>query len=417
MYALIDCNNFFASCERVFNPSLNNKPVVVLSNNDGCVIARSNEAKKLGIPMGAPAFQFEALLERYNVAIYSTNFALYSDMSRRVMSILSNYSPLQEVYSIDECFLDLSGILEDLQKYGVKMREHVFKWTGIPISIGIAPTKSLAKVANRIAKKFPEKTNNVYVIDTESKREKALKWIDAEDIWGIGRRNAKKLYAINVFKGIEFTELSEAWVLKNMTITGLNLQRDLKGIPTIEMDISEKKKSIATTRTFEKEYRSFDEVKERVVTFTMLCAEKLRMQHSLCNSLMVFIETARFKESEEFYSNSMLIKLPFPTSSSLELVKFAEETVQKIFKNHKNYKRAGVILLDFVSEKSYQASLFFNSNPKHKKLMEAIDRVNHKYGSNLIRLASQDKRTYKMKQQHLSRAYTTKFDEILEVSL
>lgn len=417
MYALIDCNNFFASCERVFNPSLNNKPVVVLSNNDGCVIARSNEAKKLGIPMGAPAFQFEALFERYNVAIYSTNFALYSDMSRRVMSILSNYSPLQEVYSIDECFLDLSGILEDLQKYGIKMREHVFKWTGIPISIGIAPTKSLAKVANRIAKKFPEKTNNVYVIDTESKREKALKWIDAEDIWGIGRRNAKKLYAINVFKGIEFTELSEAWVLKNMTITGLNLQRDLKGIPTIEMDISEKKKSIATTRTFEKEYRSFDEVKERVVTFTMLCAEKLRMQHSLCNSLMVFIETARFKESEEFYSNSMLIKLPFPTSSSLELVKFAEETVQKIFKNHKNYKRAGVILLDFVSEKSYQASLFFNSNPKHKKLMEAIDRVNHKYGSNLIRLASQDKRTYKMKQQHLSRAYTTKFDEILEVSL
>lgn len=417
MYALIDCNNFFASCERVFNPSLNNKPVVVLSNNDGCVIARSNEAKKLGIPMGAPAFQFEALFERHDVAIYSTNFALYSDMSRRVMSILSNYSPLQEIYSIDECFLDLSGILEDLQKYGIKMRKHVFKWIGIPISIGIAPTKSLAKVANRIAKKFPEKTNNVYVIDTESKREKALKWIDVEDIWGVGRRNAKKLYAINVFKGVEFTELSEAWVLKNMTITGLNLQRDLKGIPSIEMDMSEKKKSIATTRTFEKEYRSFDEVKERVVTFTMLCAEKLRMQHSLCNSLMVFIETARFKESEEFYSNSMLIKLPFPTSSSLELVKFAEEAVQKIYKNHKSYKRAGVVLVDFVSEKSYQTSLFFNSNPKHKKLMEAMDRVNHKYGSNLIRLASQDKGTYKMKQQHLSRAYTTKIDEILEVSL
>lgn len=417
MYALIDCNNFYASCERVFNPLLNGRPVVVLSNNDGCVIARSNEAKEIGIPMGAPAFQYEALFDRYNVAVYSTNFALYGDMSRRVMSILSEYSPLQEIYSVDECFLDLSGILEDLQKYGLKMREHVLKWTGIPIGVGIAPTKALAKLANRIAKKFPDKTNNVYVIDTELKREKALKWINVEDIWGIGRRNAKKLYAVNVFKGIEFTELSEAWVLKNMTITGLNLQKDLKGIPSIGLDIDEKKKSIATTRTFEKEYRTFDEVKERVITFTMLCAEKLRMQGSLCNSMMVFIETARFKETEEFYSNSVLVKLPFPTSSSLELVKFAEEAVRKIFKSHKNYKRAGVVLMDFVSEKAYQPSLFFNSNPKHRELMKAMDRINQKYGLNLIRLASQDKRTYKMKQQHLSRAYTTNINEILEVSL
>ena len=195
MFSLIDCNNFYASCERVFNPSLNGKPIVVLSNNDGCVIARSNEAKKLGIPMGAPAFQYQSVFRRQGVKVFSANFHLYGDMSRRVMNILSTYSPTTEIYSIDECFLSLQGMNIDLHQYGVQMTKQVAKWTGIPISVGTAPTKSLAKVANRIAKKFPEITKSSYVIDSEEKRIKALKWLPIEDVWGIGIQYAKKLYA------------------------------------------------------------------------------------------------------------------------------------------------------------------------------------------------------------------------------
>ncbi|HKM45599.1 MAG TPA: Y-family DNA polymerase [Dysgonamonadaceae bacterium] len=417
MYALIDCNNFYASCERVFNPTLIGMPVVVLSNNDGCVIARSNEAKAIGIPMGAPAFEYEHLFRRYKVRVFSANFPLYGDMSRRVMSLLSNYSPHQEIYSIDECFLNLEGINVDLQKYGLEMKARIEKGTGIPISIGTAPTKALAKLANRIAKKFPNETGGSYVIDTEEKRIKALKWLKVEDIWGVGRRNAKKLYAIGVYKAIDFVNLSEAWVRKNMTITGLNLQKDLKGIPTIEMVEPEKKKSIGTSRTFETDLRSFDEVRERITTFTSMSAEKLREQNSFCKRLIVFIGTNPFKEHETQYYPSIQIKLPFPTNSTLELVKFAHEGLKQIFKKNHYYKRGGVLLTDFVDASVYQPSLFFNSDPKHKKLMEVIDKLNDKYHRDVVRLASQDERKHKMKQAHLSQHYTTDINEILTVEV
>lgn len=417
MYALIDCNNFYASCERVFNPTLIGMPVVVLSNNDGCVIARSNEAKAIGIPMGAPAFEYEHLFRRYKVKVFSANFPLYGDMSRRVMSLLSNYSPHQEIYSIDECFLNLEGINVDLQKYGLEMKARIEKGTGIPISIGTAPTKALAKLANRIAKKFPNETGGSYVIDTEEKRIKALKWLKVEDIWGVGRRNAKKLYAIGAYKAIDFVNLSEAWVRKNMTITGLNLQKDLKGIPTIEMVEPEKKKSIGTSRTFETDLRSFDEVRERITTFTSMSAEKLREQNSFCKRLIVFIGTNPFKEHETQYYLSIQIKLPFPTNSTLEMVKFANEGLKQIFKNNLYYKRGGVLLTDFVDASVYQPSLFFNSDPKHKKLMEVIDKLNDKYHRDVVRLASQDERKHKMKQAHLSPHYTTDINEILTVEV
>ncbi|WP_019540551.1 Y-family DNA polymerase [Proteiniphilum acetatigenes] len=414
MFALVDCNNFYASCERVFNPSLNDKPVVVLSNNDGCVIARSNEAKALGIPMGAPAFEYDLLFRRHNVKVFSANFSLYGDMSARVMNILSNYSPMQEIHSIDECFLDLIGIDVDYREYGLKMREHILKWTGIPIGVGIAPTKALCKVANRIAKKFPQ-LGGVHVIDTEEKRIKALKWLDVSDVWGIGRRNAKKLYAIGVKTAYDFTLLPESWVMKHMTITGIRLQKDLKGIPSIEMELPEKKQSIATTRSFDKEYRSFDEMRERITTFTSLGAEKLRAQNSMCKRLMVFIETNRFKDEDNFYSNSIVVKIPFPTSSTLEINKFAVTGLKSIFREHRNYKRAGVVLMDFVDTSEYQPDLFLNSNPKHTKLMQSIDKLNKKYGQQLIRLGSQDKKVHKMKQERLSRAFTTNINEIIEV--
>ena len=415
MYALIDCNNFYASCERVFDPSLNGKPIVVLSNNDGCVIARSNEAKKLGIPMGAPAFQYQPVFRTHNVKVFSANFHLYGDMSHRVMNILSTYSPTTEIYSIDECFLTLHGMKIDFHAYGKEMVDKVTKWTGIPISVGIAPTKALAKVANRIAKKFPETTDNVYVIDSEEKRVKALNWLPVEDVWGIGRQNAKKLYAKGIKKALQFTNLSESWVLKYMTVVGLRLQKDLKGIPTIEMEFLEKKKSISTTRTFDRDYDTFDEVKERVITFTSLSADKLRKQNSLCNRLSLFVETNRFKDTETYYYKSIQLKLPFSTSSSLELASFAIMGLKNIFRTNLHYKKAGVTLSNFVDADCHQPSLFFNSNPKHQELMKVMDRINDAAHSNVIRLASMDKKTFKMRQEHLSPAYTTNIKDVLEV--
>jgi len=230
MFALVDCNNFYASCERVFNPSLNGKPVVVLSNNDGCVIARSNEAKALGIPMGAAAFEFKKLFEKNNVYIFSSNYALYGDMSSRVMNILTNYTPEIEIYSIDEAFLKFDGFeLFDLNELGTTIKKTVTKGTGIPISIGFANSKALAKVANRISKKFPERTKGCYIIDTEEKRIKALKWLAIEDVWGIGRRYAYKLKGKGIKNAYEFTQLPDAWVKKHMTIQGLRLKKDLEG--------------------------------------------------------------------------------------------------------------------------------------------------------------------------------------------
>ena len=416
MIALIDCNNFYASCERVFDPSLEGKPVVVLSNNDGCVIARSNEAKELGIPMGAPAFRFEPVFKQNKVHVFSANFPLYGDMSRRVMRILGNYSPRQEVYSIDECFLDLAGIDTNLKTYGQQIREQVLRWTGIPVSVGIAPTKALAKAANRIAKKFPLQTGNVHVIDSDKKRQKALKWLDIEDVWGIGRRSAKKLKDMGVEKAIDFAEMPESRVLKFMTITGVRLLKELNGISAIDSDFTEKHKSISNTRTFEKNYTAFDEVKERVVTFAALSAEKLRNQHSMCQRLIVFVETNRFSRHEDFYANSVQMKLPYPTSSSLEIVKFAVKGLKHIFREGLHYKRAGVILIDFVDDNAYQPSLFFNSNPKHKQLMTQVDGINGKYGKQIVRLAAQDNDPLRKRQQHLTKEYTTDIRDILQVT-
>jgi DNA polymerase V len=416
MYALIDCNNFYASCERVFNPSLVGKPVVILSNNDGCVIARSNEAKAVGVPMGAPAFEYRYLFERQGVAVFSANFALYGDMSKRVMTILSDYAPVQEIYSIDECFLDLSNMPVDLREHGLKMRKQVLQWTGIPVSVGIAPTKALAKVANNIAKKFTERTGGSYVIDTEEKRINALKWLAVEDVWGIGRRNAKKLHARGVKTAYDFSLLSRSLVMNTMTIVGARLHDELNGIPMLEMEPMELKQSIATTRTFENEYWKYDEVKERVCTFAVSCAQKLRQQHSLCTKVEVFIQSSRFREGDAQYANSVVVKLPFPTSSSIEIVNFAVQGLDIIFKRDIGYKRAGVVLMEFVPDNEYQPSLFFNSDPKHARLMQAVDKLNDKYGTK-VRLAAMDKRTHKMHQEKLSPQYTTNLKDIIQVKL
>jgi DNA polymerase V len=420
MFALIDCNNFYASCERVFRPDLNEKPIVVLSNNDGCVIARSNEAKKVGIPMGAPAFEYEKHFKQHNVNVFSANFVLYGDMSNRVMTILSDYSPDMEIYSIDECFLKLDGFEKyfNLQKHGEEMRYKVMKWTGIPISVGIAPTKALSKLANRIAKKFPEKTKGVYIIDSEEKRTKALKWIKIEDVWGIGRQLSKRLNAQNVYTAYDFTQLSDNWVKNNLAIVGLRLKHDLQGIPILDLEEAQPKKNIATTRSFESNYTEFEHLNERISTFASSCAEKLRKQNSCCNSLMVFIHTNGHRKDLPQYNRNIVIKLPFPTNSSIELAKFASQGLKRIFKQGFAYKKAGVIVQDFTPETVTQTTLFESRNERHFPLMQAIDKLNKSYGQQKIRLASQDlKRVWKMKQEKLSPRYTTSLSEIITINV
>ncbi len=416
MFALVDCNNFYASCERVFRPDLEGKAVVVLSNNDGCVIARSNEAKALGIPMGAPAYQYKSTFEAQDIAVFSTNFSLYGDMSSRVMEILGQYTPNMEIYSIDEAFLQFNGYdYFDLQEIGKKMHCQVRQWTGIPISIGFAPTKALAKVANHIAKKFPKETGGIYSIDSEEKRIKALKWLKIGDVWGIGRRHRKRMEAINIKTAYDFTQLAENWVRKNMSIIGWRLQQELLGKSMLKLEEVQTQKSIACTRTFEKNYTDFDLIRERIVSFTTTCSRKLREQKTSCQAIHIFLYTNYHREDQAQYRGHTTIKLPFPTNSSLELVKFATEALLQIYKEGYEYKRAGVVMLDIQADKGLQMQLFDNRNPKHIPLMKTIDQINRKMGEQKLRLGIQDSERWKMKQERRSPRYTTEWEEIMVV--
>lgn len=419
MFALVDCNNFYASCERVFNPNLREQPIVVLSNNDGCVIARSNEAKAAGIPMGAPAFKFKQQFEQHKINVFSSNFALYGDMSARIMSILSKYAPEIEIYSIDEAFLKWSGFDQfDLDRYGCKMRQEVYKSTGIPVSVGVAPTKVLAKVANRIAKKFSDRLGGVYVIDTEDKRKKALKWLKIEDVWGIGRQHAKRLKTKGVTTAYEFVQLSDDWVRKNFAVVGLRLKKELNGESVLDLEVIQRKKSIATTRTFEKNYTDLASIQERVTTFAATCAEKLRKQQSCCNAVLVYVHTNGFRSDLPQYNRSILIQTEHPSNSSIAIVKDALKGLQSIFIEGYAYKKAGVVVMDLIPSNQKQLNLFSTENPKHQLLMTAMDRLNNRIGQKKVKLAGQDqKRTWKMKQEKISARYTTQIEEVITVKV
>lgn len=417
MFALVDCNNFYVSCERVFRPDLNGQPVVVLSNNDGCAIARSNEAKTLGIPMGAPAFEYEELFKKHQVKVFSANFALYGDMSQRVMQLLAEYCDDMEIYSIDEAFLELKGFDEQqLSDLGKTIRRRILKCTGIPISIGIAPTKALAKIANRIAKKFPNETNSTHIINSEEKRIKALKWTKVEDVWGIGGAHSQRLKKMGVTNALHFSLLSDEFVRKQMTIVGLRLKHDLMGIPTLKIDEIKDKKNIATTRSFDGNFTELHQLEERVSTFAVSCAEKLRRQNDCCNTMMVFLHTNGHRQDLPQYSKNILVKLPFPTNSAIELSRFALEALGKIFKTGYHYKKAGVIVMDLTPDKNEQVRLFENRNQKHIPLMAAMDKLNARYGQQKLRLAKQASgRIWRMKQEQLSPGYTTRLSDIITV--
>lgn len=419
MFALVDCNNFYASCERVFQPQFNGKPVAILSNNDGCVISRSDEAKALGLPMGAPAFKYETFFKEHNVKVFSSNYPLYGDMSERVMRILEQFTPDVEVYSIDEAFLQFKGFDNyDFNDYGLQIRQRVLKWTGIPTCVGVAPTKALSKVANKIARKFPKQTQGVYVIDTEEKRIKALKWLKIEDVWGIGYGNAKKLKLKQVITAYDFTLLSDDWVKSNLAIVGLRLKNELLGVSNLALDEPiTSKKAIATTRSFEGTLTNFDDLRERLATFAISASEKLRKQQSCCNMLYVFVKNNKHnKIGETYQSASTIVHLPYPTDSSLTLSKHAIEGLARIYKKGLHYKKAGVVLMGLVPNNQRQLNLFVEENPKHQKLMITIDTFNKNYGDLKIRLGQQDlKRTWKMRQERLSPKFTTNINEILTV--
>jgi DNA polymerase V len=416
MFALVDCNNFYASCERVFNPSLQHKPIVILSNNDGCIISRSDEAKELGIPMGAPIFKYRKLLNTHNVQILSSNYSLYGDMSSRVMSILKQFTPDIQVYSIDESFLKLDGFENyDLPNYGVIIKDRILKWTGIPTCVGIAPTKALSKVANKIARKYPVETNGVYVIDSEIKITNALKWTKIKDIWGIGSKLSNRLSMKGCKNAYDFTQLPESWVKSNMSVVESRLQRDLLGIPTLNLEVQKSKKSIATTRTFEKPLFDIESIKERISTFSFVSGEKLRRQKSHCHMIIILLRSNSFREDLKQHYATKVISLPYPTNSSLVLSNYAIKAIESVFKKGIAYKKAGIILTGLVPSNNYQLNIFDWENSNHQPLMNAIDKINYKF-SNKIKLANQDlKKTWKMKQDYLSPNYTTNLQDIIKV--
>ncbi len=411
MYALVDCNNFFVSCERVFDSSLEGKPVIVLSNNDGCAIARSNEAKKLGIKMGANFFEIEQLVDKHHVRVFSTNFVLYADMAIRVKSLLAKFCPEIEDYSIDEAFLDFTGFdYCDLKSYCRGIAETIKQGTGIPVSVGIAPTKTLAKVANKFAKKYAG-YNSVCLIDSEDKRVKSLQNTEIGDVWGIGRRHTERLTAMGVKTAYEFTLLSRAWVRKHMTVVGERTWCELHGEACIALEtVQPDKQTIMVSRSFGTMISDMQVLSEAVSNYAAMCSAKLRKQKSGAQSLLVFIDTNQFREDLPQYHRHIIMKLPVATNSTSEIIHHALSGLNKIYQPGYHYKKAGVMVMDICSQYEIQTNLFDPiDRGKHNKIMEAYDKLNSRYGRNTIRYAVMgDGKRWKIKQERLSPCYTTR---------
>jgi DNA polymerase V len=413
MIALVDCNNFYVSCERVFRPELNGKPVVVLSNNDGCIISRSNEAKKLGIKMGEPAFKRDDFLKANGVHCFSSNYKLYGDMSQRVMDTLRESAPEIEVYSIDEAFLNLNEI-PNLQSFVKELRIKVYRNTGIPVSIGAGTTKSIAKIANKEAKQ----NDGTLLIDNELQLKDILMNTPVQKVWGIGRNYQKLLLRYQVETAWQFTQLNSAWVKKNMSVVGHRIQRELSGEPCIEIELAPPaKKVIATTRAFGKKLKDKELIREAVSTHAIRCAEKLRKQHSAANLLTVFIHTDPFNPNEKMYYKSQTIILPLASNSNAFLVKAASKALDAIFLTGLLYKKVGVIVEGIVPENQLQGNLFFEEDRlKMNKVSVVTDMINRKYGRDTLKLAAQGSgKEWKLRQEKLSKGYTTNFNDIIQI--
>ncbi len=417
-YAMVDCNNFYVSCERVFDPRLEDKPVVVLSNNDGCVIARSNEAKALGIGMGEPAYKREAFFAAHGVAVFSSNYTLYGDMSERVFQTLCRFSSDVERYSIDECFLLLHGKRHDtLVNLAHEIRRTVFQWTGLPVCVGLAHTKTLAKVANRLAKKRPE-SNGVQLLEGHPQIERELADLDVGDVWGIGRRNAKKLHAQGVHTALDLTRRPQDWVRKRLTVCGLRTMLELREIPAVPWeDAPPVAQSVTCSRSFGTRVTRLTDLEEAVCTYIQRAAEKLRTKGLRAGAVQVHVTTNRFAGDPK-YSNSGTLTLPEPTSYTPHLQAAACTVLHRIFREGYKYQKAGVLLLEICQENQRQLTFaeFTQSatTARNENLMRTLDEINARHGQSTLHFAATGKgpKNWHMRQKKLSKRFTTSWNEL-----
>lgn len=417
MFALADCNNFFVSCERVFRPDLQRKPVIVLSNNDGCAIARSNEAKALGIRMGNPLFKIKDIVEKHHVTVFSGNMALYGDMSQRVRWVLEDYAPSIEVYSIDEAFLDLRGVDNvDFDAYAKEISAKCWKMTSIPVSVGISPTKTLAKIASKLCKQYPRLKGGCYMHRPQD-IEKVLRKYPIEDVWGIGRRTAPKLKDRGIMTAYDFTQMSESTVRHMLGITGLKTWNELRGVPCIEFeDNFETKQSICVSRSFSSEIYALSELQEQIANFASSLAEKLRKQNTATSEIAVFAYTNRFKDNAPQMNSNTLVSFITPTADQRTIVAHCVRAAE-LLKEGYGYKKAGVVATKIIRCEEVMHSLFEDTQAieKEQKLTSALDAINGALGKGTIKLAVQGSGNIKTANSNQSPHYTTLWSDIPKV--
>jgi len=416
--ALIDCNNFYASCERIFNPRLIGKPIVVLSNNDGCIITRSAEAKELGIKMGEPYFKAKKIIDKNNVRVFSSNYSLYGDISQRVMETLARFASDVEIYSIDEAFLGLNGFENyELNKYCGYIRRTIKQWVGIPVSIGVSSTKTLSKIANNLAKKNKE-YDGVCILKSWFDINESLKLTPIEDVWGIGGRLSIFLKKYKINTAYDFTQLDKGWIRKNMGVVGEKIFLELCGVSCIELElIPSDKKSCCVSRSFSKPIERIGDLEESISSYGTRVTEKIREEGLVAESMSVFVLTNYFNRKEKQYSNSIKLQLPYPTNNSINIVKRALEGIRKIYRKGYRYKKAGVILYGLTKAKQTRGLLDYDRESSDS-IMKTIDRINERYGSSTIRLASEGiEKSWRMRRESVSPCYTTRFDDLVEVKL
>ena len=407
--ALVDCNSFYVSCERLFNPRIRRKPVVVLSNNDGCIISRSNEAKALGIKMGEPYFKAKDIIVRNKVEVFSSNYSLYGDLSRRVMRTLKRFNSEIEVYSIDEAFLDLSNFLDqDVEKIGKEIRETVLQWTGIPTSIGIAKTKTLSKVANHIAKKKQSGVTNLIGIDN---LDPILEKVEINDIWGVGKQLTKFYQKNGIYNAKQLKNKSNTWIKKSSNVLGSRTAMELRGIPCINLETTQtKRKSCVVSRSFGKRIEKFQELKEAVANYCLNASEKIRSESLVAKAITVFVRTSPFQRNYGYYSNAKTIDFPIATNNSIEIVKTAVSILEKIFKNGYQYQKAGVMLTGLRNDDGRKNLFSSEKDEKINSLMRSIDNTNYRYGRSTLSLASAGvQKKWNMRRQYSSKVDTADF--------
>ncbi len=415
--ALVDCNNFYASCERVFQPGLRTRPVVVLSNNDGCVIARSNEAKALGIPMGAPWHLHKAQFARDGVIVRSSNYTLYGDMSRRVTAVLRQFSPDVEVYSIDECFLGFGGFDGRLEGHARDLRAKVLQWTGIPVSVGIAPTKTLAKVANRLAKKSPS-AHGVMLLMDEAAQTDALARLTLTDLWGVAGRMARRLNNIGIATPLDLRAADPVFVRQCLSVVVERTVHELRGTPCMELEhVAPTAKSLMVSRSFGRAVTTLPELEETVASYAERAAEKLRRKGLAAGQVMVFVETNRFKPGERQHNASLLVEFPVATADTRRIAASAVQAVRRLYRAGHHYKKSGVLLLELTSPGAVQDDLWRSADTaKSKALMAAVDRLNQNFGRGTIGIAAGGiRKSWGLKAERRSARYTTNWDELLVV--